>query len=377
MSSEDTLPSGLTDDATPPAAAEEAASRPFPRWLKWLVGVGAVLAAIGLAGTLIRLPYATFSPGAALDLAPLVKVHGAPSYSDSGDVMLLFVRERDHVNVWSWLQAKLDPDIDIARQDLVNGGSSQEESNAAAISDMAQSQVSAKAAALTALGHRLKIAPGLLVTAVLPSKPAGKALRPGDQLLAADGRVLKAPGDLSKIVERHRLGTSVRLRLVRGGRTQTVPVPVYSDPRAKARRIGVLVMQTFRFPVRIDVDTRNISGPSAGLAMTLAIIDRLSPGDLAGGKRVAVTGTITADGKVGEIGAIQQKAISAKAAHAQIFIVPACGDDRVCSKDLQRLKQRVGKSVDVEPVATLAQALRVLREAGGAPLRTGSTTSTT
>jgi PDZ domain-containing protein len=342
-----------------------------------LVGIGAVLAAIGLAGTLIRLPYATFSPGAALDLAPLVKVHGAPSYSDSGDVMLLFVRERDHVNVWSWLQAKLDPDIDIARQDLVNGGSSQEESNAAAISDMAQSQVSAKAAALTALGHRLKTAPGLLVTAVLPSKPAGKALRPGDQLLTADGQVLKVPGDLSKIVERHRLGTSVRLRLVRGGRTQTVPVAVYSDARAKARRIGVFAMQTFRFPVRIDVDTRNISGPSAGLAMTLAIIDRLSPGDLAGGKRVAVTGTITADGKVGEIGAIQQKAISAKAAHAQIFIVPACGDDRVCSKDLQRLKQRVGKSVDVEPVATLAQALRVLREAGGAPVRTGSTTSTT
>jgi PDZ domain-containing secreted protein len=168
MSSEDTLPSGLTDEATPPVAAEEAGSRAFPRWLKWLVGVGAVLAAIGLAGTLIRLPYATFSPGAALDLAPLVKVQGAPSYSDSGDVMLLFVRERDHVNVWSWLQAKLDPDIDIARQDLVNGGGSQEESNAAAISDMAQSQVSAKAAALTALGHRLEIAPGLLVTAVLP-----------------------------------------------------------------------------------------------------------------------------------------------------------------------------------------------------------------
>ena len=79
------------------------------------------------------------------------------------------------------------------------------------------------------------------------------------------------------------------------------------------------------------------------------------------------------DGKVGQIGAIQQKAISAKSAHAQIFIVPACGDDRVCSKDLQRLRQRVGKSIDVEPVATLAQALRVLREAGGAPVRTGST----
>src|SRR5207249_86011 len=111
----------------------EPPSQSFPRWLKWFVGIGAVLVAVGIAGTAIRLPYATFSPGAALDVAPLVSVHGATSYPDSGDVMLLFVRERDHVNVWSWLQAELDSDIDIERQATVNGGNSQEESNAAAI----------------------------------------------------------------------------------------------------------------------------------------------------------------------------------------------------------------------------------------------------
>src|SRR4029077_3030081 len=124
----------------------------------------------------------------------------------------------------------------------------------------------------------------------------------------------------------------------------------------------------------IDVDTSNITGPSAGLAMTLAIIDDLTPGDLTGGKRVSVTGTIRRDGTVGQIGEIQQKAISAKAAHAKIFIVPACGTDAACSSDLRRLKQRVGNAVDVEPVATLAQALRVLRDAGGPPVRKVPTT---
>jgi PDZ domain-containing protein len=125
--------------------------------------------------------------------------------------------------------------------------------------------------------------------------------------------------------------------------------------------------------VDIRIDTSNISGPSAGLAMALAIVDDLSPGDLTGGKRIAVTGTIGPDGAVGEIGAIQQKAITAKAAHAQIFIVPACGDDHACTDDLRRLKQRVGNGIDVEPVKTLAQALRVLRSAGGAPVHRVST----
>jgi PDZ domain-containing protein len=350
----------MTDDLIPPPSAppvppagptaapgfdgaEPGASlrRAVPTWLKWFAGIGTVLIAIGIAGTVIRLPYTSFAPGAALDVAPLVTVRGAQTYSDSGDVMLLFVRERRHVNVWAWLQATLDPDIDLAKDSDVSGGQSDEENNAAAISQMTQSQISAKAAALTALGYHLRTAPGVLVTAVLPSKPAGKALHPGDQILAADGHELKEPTDLGKLVGRHRVGTSVSLRILRAGRTETVPVRVVASGKNGKRIIGVLVLQTFRFPFRIDIDTKGISGPSAGLAMALAVVD--------------------------------EKGISAKGAHAQIFLVPACGKDAVCSEDLRRLKQRGGEHVDVEPVATLAQALRVLRDAGGVPVSTTST----
>ena len=62
--------------------------------------------------------------------------------------MLLFVRERDHVNVWSWVQAKLDSNIDLLKQSVVSGGQSSEETNAAGVSEMTQSQLAAEAAAL-------------------------------------------------------------------------------------------------------------------------------------------------------------------------------------------------------------------------------------
>jgi PDZ domain-containing protein len=135
-----------------------------------------------------------------------------------------------------------------------------------------------------------------------------------------------------------------------------------------SRIIGIDAAPRFEIPFNIAVDTSGISGPSAGLAMTLAIIDGLTPGDLTGGKRVAVTGTISPNGDVGEIGGLPQKAVAAKAAHAQIFIVPVCVHDPGCDADLKTAKARVGKDVDVEPVATLAQALAILRKAGGAPL---------
>jgi PDZ domain-containing protein len=375
-----------TGEATPPATPP--ASRPAPRWLKWFVGFGALAAAVGVAGAVIRLPYYTYSPGAALDLSSRVRISGAKTYPDRGDVMLLFVRERAHVNLWSWLQASLDSNIDLVKEQQVTGGESAKHLNEQAVCDMTQAKISARVAALRALGHNVKLLPGVDIagfpegskstktstgtTTQTVRFPAENLLLPCDTITRVDGHEIAHAEDVSKLIGRHQPGTRVTLRIARAGRALTVKVPVTSYEGK--RIIGIDAAPRFDVPFDISIDTSNISGPSAGLAMALAIVDDLTPGDLTGGKRIAVTGTIGPDGSVGQIGAIQQKAITAKAAHARIFIVPACGDDRACSKDLQRLKQRVGKSVDVEPVATLAQALRVLRDAGGAAVPTGSTT---
>jgi PDZ domain-containing protein len=102
--------------------------------------------------------------------------------------------------------------------------------------------------------------------------------------------------------------------------------------------------------------------------MALAILDDLTPGNLTGGTRVAVTGTIGYAGTVGEIGGIEQKAVAARAAGARLFIVPACTTPETkvsCETDLQRATKRVGAKVKVVAVQTFDEALRVLRQNGG------------
>ena len=74
--------------ADSPSPGEAPPGRPFPRWLKWFVGVAAVSVAVGITGSLIRLPYYTYSPGSALDLSSRVRISGAKTYPDRGDVML-------------------------------------------------------------------------------------------------------------------------------------------------------------------------------------------------------------------------------------------------------------------------------------------------
>ena len=75
-------------------------------------------------------------------------------------------------------------------------------------------------------------------------------------------------------------------------------------------------------PFDIEVDTRRIGGPSAGLALTLTMLDLLTEGELTGGAQVATTGTIDPLGNVGEIGGIEQKTHAVIRSGVTLFLVP-------------------------------------------------------
>jgi PDZ domain-containing protein len=67
----------------------------------------------------------------------------------------------------------------------------------------------------------------------------------------------------------------------------------------------------------------------------LAIVDKAGTRDLTGGRYVAGTGEIEADGRVEPIGGIQLKMIAAKRAGASVFLAPAdnCEDVRKDTPD--------------------------------------------
>jgi len=77
------------------------------------------------------------------------------------------------------------------------------------------------------------------------------------------------------------------------------------------------------FPFKVAISVGDIGGPSAGLMFALGIIDKLTPANLTGGRFIAGTGEIEANGTVDPIGGIQQKMAGARAAGATIFLTPA------------------------------------------------------
>jgi len=362
------------------AVGEPLPKRRFPLLGKIGIGVAILLVVAIIAGFVIHVPYSTISPGEAVSLPPLVSVNGAKSFSDSrGDIRLLFVRERNDVSVWRYVQAHFDPDVDIIKDKVLNPqGRSQQQLNGEAQQQMADAKTAATVVALSAAGFKVTPAPGLTVSDLEVGLPAEKVLDFGDVITTVNGEKLTDTQQLQNVIQRSKVGDRVTLGVVRDGKAKTVQIAVGEKDERKL--IGVVLTPRFNFPVRVNVNTASIGGPSAGLAMTLAILDDLTPGNLTGGKRVAVTGTIAPDGSVGEIGAINQKAVAARAAGAQLFIVPACSKTQDttaqfegCQQDLSRAVQRAGSTVKVIPVSTFAQALQALRSAGGDPVVTTTT----
>lgn len=104
--------------------------------------------------------------------------------------------------------------------------------------------------------------------------------------------------------------------------------------------------------LNVKLDLNGVVGPSGGLMFTLGIIDKATEGSLTGGKKIAGTGTISADGKVGPIGGIDYKLISAKRSGDQFFLAPTSNCDEVVG--------HIPSGLRVFSVSTLKEALNVL-----------------
>lgn len=183
--------------------------------------------------------------------------------------------------------------------------------------DFAASESAAQTAAFRELGYGMQIK----VKDVSAGTPAQGKLQVGDVITSVDGVAVNSADTLLGALRGKPAGTTFAIGVTRAGQALTVQVPTVAGDDG-VPRIGVTPEITSTAPFTVNIPIENIGGPSAGLMLTLGIIDKVKPEDLTGGKVIAGTGTIDADGKVGPIGGIPQKLVASKAAGAAYFLTP-------------------------------------------------------
>ena len=368
-------PGGPSPQMGPGSPADPAGDRPQGtgkrrrRW-PWVLLIVVVLA-VAVASR-VNLNYYAIQPGTAQSVQQFITVPKEKGHPVRHPVLLTDVEE-GRVTALSYLVYKLQSDTSLYPLDSVTGGTPPSQLNAQGALEMSQAEAAAKTAALRHLGYTVTAIPsGAVIFGTYPGTPAYPVLNVGDVITAVDGVPTPDATDLTKALSRHHPGQTVTLTVRRGGTARPAPVAVtlkrtvvnLGNGQTITVDLGIdtedQVNYTYPFPVNIDVT--NIGGPSAGLAMTLGVIDALDKGSLTGGLTVAATGTIDSHGNVGPIGGIPQKTVAVENAGASIFFVPVAQYNGAMSKDRPGLK--------IYPVSTLDQVLAILAAHGGSVPKT-------
>lgn len=333
-----------------------------------LLVAGVLVLALGIIGAIMPVPYVILSPGptvntlGAQDGKQLIQIAGHPTYPTSGHLNLTTVTYQggpgSRLDLFTALRAWFDPGSAVVPQEaLFPPNQTQQQVDQENAAQMTGSQESATAAAL----RELKIPYGTVVAVASTTKgmPADGKLKVGDIISAVDGTKVTDADKSADLISGRTPGKDVRLTIKRAGKSQDITLKTTSGEQHKAI-VGVSVKQQFQFPFPVRIRVGDIGGPSAGTMFALGMIDKLTPGDLTGGRFVAGTGEITPQGNVGPIGGIQQKLRGARAAGATIFLTPKdnCQDAAAARPDGLRL-------VKIGTLHDAVQALNALRTGKG------------
>ncbi|HBX76698.1 MAG TPA: hypothetical protein DEG43_03540 [Acidimicrobiaceae bacterium] len=340
------------------------ATRPRRRVLRWMAG--GVLFAAGVGFVTIPLPYYVYSPGQATATEPLITVSGHDSFDPEGHILFTTVTQSE-ATPFLLTRAWLDDFRDVRkREDVIPAGDEEKERK---INQqlMDESKRTALVVAFDVLGHPLEVSgQGAFIDALSDDLPARNFVKQGDVIVSIDGQQVGTVEDVTNLLANRQAAEEVRvgLRSSTNDQAYEVTIPLGSNPQDTSRGYLGVALSTFRekvdLPFDIEFDSGEVLGPSAGLAWTLGLVDRLTPGDLSGGRIVAVTGTIDAAGDVGPIGGIAQKVLGAKSEGATIFLYP----NETSAKDVSELRKAAGDSIELYPVGSIQDAIKVLAPQG-------------
>src|SRR5271156_6199679 len=281
----------------------------------------------GVLLAVVTVPFVSLGPGPTFDTLgevdgkQVVQIEGAQTHPTTGHLNMTTVSQRDELTLGEALSLWLTGKEQLVPRDLIYPpGKSREDVDKANNADFKQSEDSA---AYAALGY-LKYPPAVTVATVTDPGPSAGKLKSGDAVDAVDGPPVATVDQFTGLLKATKPGQVVTIDFRRKNEPAGVTqITLGTNKDRDYGFLGVAVLDAPWAPFVVDFNLANVGGPSAGLMFSLAVVDKLTTGNLAGSKFVAGTGTVKPDGTVGRIGGIVHKMTAARDAGATVFLVPA------------------------------------------------------
>jgi Lon-like protease len=320
----------------------------------------------GVLLAVVTVPFVSLGPGPTFDTLgeydgkQIVHIEGTQTHPTSGHLNMTTVSQRDDLTLGEALTLWLSGEEQLVPRDLIYPpGKSRDEVDKANNADFKQSEDSA---AYAALGY-LKYPSAVTIAKITDSSPSAGKLKTGDAIDMVDGTPVANVEQFTTLLKNTKPGQVVTIDYRRKNEPAGVAqITLGTNKDRDYGFLGVSVLDAPWAPFVVDFNLANIGGPSAGLMFSLAVVDKLTNGELAGSMFVAGTGTISVDGKVGQIGGITHKMVAARAAGATVFLVPAKNCYEAASDNPSGLRL-----VKVETLGQAVDALHAVTTGGQPP----------
>ncbi len=329
----------------------------------------ALLVIVVIVLSFVNLPEWAIAPGKAQEVSKLITIQGKSPTPKAGHIFMTDVT-LGPVSAIQWLFDKFDSNVQLVPSSEILGNTPPSSFIPIQLDQMKQSKQNASVAALSYLGYNLHEIKGAIIAGMAKDSVVKSILAPGDLITKVDSSVVTSASQFVSVISKYSPKQKVEITYIPASQVanrtstqasyKTAEVMLGSRPGAPSKPylgIEIYTGVSYKTPFDIKISTPGIGGPSAGLAFTLGIIDRLEGGGLTKGKNIAATGTISPNGSVGDVGGVPQKTIAVERAGARLFLVPPQEYKAALSKDTPQLK--------VEAVSTLAQAVKDVKTFAG------------
>jgi PDZ domain-containing protein len=319
---------------------------------------GVLLVLFGVLGTTLPVPYVAQVPGPTyntlgdIDGEPIISVDGRERNEVEGNLNLTTVGVgRDGLSLVQAVRGWFDDEVAVVpKESVYPRNRTAEETRQMNRRAFLTSEQAAESVALGHLGYPQKV----VVQDVPEGSPAEGLLAEGDAIESVDGRPTPDFAALDAVLGSVPPETAVPVTYTRLGQPGSTTVVTRAAEDGDGSLLGINVLEQPSAPFDVDIQVEDVGGPSAGLMLTLGILDLVGDQDLTGGALIAGTGTIDVEGKVGPIGGIALKMVAARDIDADLFLVPAGNCDEA--------KAAADPGLPLAKVASLDDALTALAD---------------
>lgn len=301
----------------------------------------------------IRLPFIINIPGGIIDVNERVDVLNS---TDIGSLNMTYVRNLNATPITTFI-ALLNPYWDILNEKKEYGTSTFKESEIAGKINLKASE---NASIIAAFNHSNKAfdikSKKTYVTYVLEN--AKTNLKVGDMILSIDNININSSDDIKVYLNNLKNGDVVHLEVINNNIKYKRYAKIIEHKNRKYIGFIYATIYDLKTNPKITINFNdNEKGPSGGLMLALTIYSKINNINLTSNLKIAGTGTIDTNGKVGEIGGIKYKLKGAVNNKMDIFLCPKKNYNEAIKE-----KRKHHYKIKIYSISTFDEAINYLKK---------------